>query len=74
MNDLPPFSTLEKSGGHPPHPHPFGFLELTGKLHVNTIHPVLGKPGCESLMKTVENGAADDTEMLAINGNLGIFT
>ena len=25
-------------------------------------------------MRTVENGAADATEMLAINGNLGIFT
>lgn len=37
MDDLPPFSTLEKSGGHPPHPHPLGFLELVGKLHVNTI-------------------------------------
>lgn len=59
---------------HPSHFHAFRLSGVGGKaVPVNTTHPLLVTPGQELLLKTGQDGVVGPTEVLAMNGNLGIF-
>lgn len=79
LNTLACFSTLEKPEDipewHPSHLYSLKLLGLEGKLCVRLPSTLsLVNPSQELLLQTDEDGAAGPTQVLAVKGNLGIFT